>query len=57
MLYREIFSSKVLKMQPKYIWDKIIFWCQMQQKSVTSVDKCDDEKNWPIPGLKQLKHL
>ena len=25
----------------------------MQQKKR---DKCDNEKKWPIPGLKQLKH-
>ena len=34
------------------IWDK--YFLMIQQKSATSVDKCDDEKKWPIPGLKQL---
>ena len=52
ILYREIFSSKVLMMQPNIYGTNIFWWCS--KKSVTSVDKCDDEKNWPIPGLKQL---
>ena len=25
-----------------------------QKKVATSVNKCDNEKQWPIPGLKQL---
>ena len=37
------------------IWANIFWW--YSKKSATSVDKCDDEKKWPIPGLKQLKHL
>ena len=32
-------------------WINIFWWyC----KKSAGVDKCDDEKNWPIPGLKQL---
>ena len=45
ILYREIFSSKVLMMQPNTYGTNIFWWCS--KKSVTSVDKCDDEKNGP----------
>ena len=52
MLYRDIFSSKILMMQPNIYGTNIFWWCS--KKHVTSVDKCDDEKKWPNPGLKQL---
>ena len=42
ILYREIFSSKVLMMQPNTYGTNIFWW--YSKKSVTSVDKCDDEK-------------
>ena len=49
-------QNRLRRTVTKTIFGTNIFWWY-SKKSVTSVDKCDDEKNWPITGLKQLQHF